>query len=78
MFVSGANGAKVAFLSKTTSFFHKGKPKHDMPMTGKIWVGEIEVDESTGAKQVQIAVPVLDGKTPIGTIVVGLSVTKLE
>jgi hypothetical protein len=77
IFVSGANGGKVAFLSKPTSWCHKGKPKHDMPMAGKVWYGPVETDESTGQLQVQVAVPVLDGSKPIGSIVVGLSVAKL-
>lgn len=76
-FVSGADGAKVAFLSKPSSWTHKGKPKHDKPMTGKTWQGEIEVDASTGARQIQVAVPVLDGGKAIGSIVVGFSVAKL-
>jgi hypothetical protein len=77
-FLSGADGTKVAFLAKPSSWSHKGKPKHDVPMAGKTWQGEIEVDESTGLQQVQVAVPVLDGDTPIGSLVVGLSVTKLR
>jgi hypothetical protein len=77
-FLSGADGNKVAFLAKTTSWCHKGKPKHDEPMTGKTWQGPVEVDESTGLQQVQIAVPVLDGDKPIGSLVVGLSISKLS
>jgi len=77
-FVSAANGMKVAFLSKTTTWNHKGKPKHDVPMSGKTWQGEIEIDKSTGTQQIQIAVPVLDGGKPIGSLVVGLSVSKLR
>lgn len=76
-FVSDALGTKVAFLAKTTSWCHKGKPKHDVPMTGKTWQGAIEVDESTGLQQLQIAVPVFDGDKAIGSLVVGLSVAKL-
>lgn len=76
-FVSGADGAKVAFLSKPSSWTHKGKPKHDKPMAGKNWQGEIEVDASTGARQIQVSVPVLDGGKAIGSIVVGFSVAKL-
>lgn len=76
-FVSSADGLKVAFLGKTTSWSHKGKPKHDDPMAGKNWQGPIEVDESTGLQQVQVAVPVLDGGKPIGSLVIGLSVAKL-
>jgi hypothetical protein len=76
-FVSGADGGKVAFLAKTTSWSHKGKDKHQVPMTGATWIGPMEQDESTGAKQVQVSVPVLDGGKPIGSIVVGLGVARL-
>ena len=76
-FVSDASGCKVAFLAKTTSWNHKGKPKHDVPMTGKTWQGPVETDESTGLRQVQVAVPVLDGDKPIGSLVVGISLSKL-
>lgn len=76
-FLSDANGVKVAFLSKPTNWSHKGKPKHDVPMTGKTWQGPVEVDESTGLQSVQVAVPVLDGDKAIGSLVVGLSISKL-
>lgn len=76
-FLSAANGTKVAFLTKTTNWSHKGKPKHDDPMAGKRWTGPLEVDASSGLNQVQIAVPViLDGK-PAGSLVVGYQLTKL-
>jgi hypothetical protein len=77
-FLSDAAGLKVAFIAKTSNWSHKGKPKHDVPMTGKVWQGPIEVDESSGMQQVQVAVPVLDGGKAIGSLVVGLSVTKLS
>jgi len=77
-FVNAADGTKVAFLSKTSSWSHKGKPKHDDPMAGKTWQGPVEVDESTGQKSVQVAVPVLDGGKSIGSLVVGYSTTKLK
>lgn len=76
-FVSGADGAKVAFLSKPSGWTHAGKPKHDKPMSGKTWQGEVEVDASSGARQIQVSVPVLDGGKAIGSIVVGFSVAKL-
>lgn len=76
-FVSDAKGLKVGFISKTTGWSHAGKPKHDVPMTGKVWQGGVEVDDSTGQQQVQVAVPVLDGGKPIGSLVVGLSLNKL-
>ncbi len=77
-FVSTAAGTKVAFLSKTTSWSHAEKDKHKVPMTGKVWTGPAEVDESTGELQVQVGLPVLDGSKPIGSIVIGLSVAKLN
>jgi hypothetical protein len=77
MFISNAAGTKVAFLAKPSGWSHKGKPKHDVPMTGKTWIGDAEMDESTGQKQVQVAFPVLDAGKPIGSIVVGLAISKL-
>jgi hypothetical protein len=77
-FVSAANGTKVAFIAKTTLWNHTGKPKHDLPMTGKTWQGEVSVDDSTGIEQVQISVPVLDDGKPIGSLVVGLVISKLK
>ena len=76
-FLSGADGGKVAFLGKPTHWSHQGKPKHDQPMNGKAWQGDVEIDESSGLQQVQVAVPVLDGGEPIGSLVVGLSIGKL-
>ena len=76
-FVSDAKGDKVAFLAKTTSWCHKGKPKHDQPMAGKTWQGAVEVDESTGQQQIQISVPVMDGGKAIGSLTVGFAVAKL-
>jgi hypothetical protein len=78
IFVNAADGTKVAFLSKTSSWSHKGKPKHDEPMAGKNWQGSIEMDESTGLKSIQVAVPVLDGGKAIGSMTVGFSITKLK
>jgi hypothetical protein len=77
-FVSDANGCKVGFLGKPTSWSHKGKAKHDDPMANKTWQGDVELDESTGLQQVQIAVPILDGTKPIGSLVVGLAISKLK
>jgi hypothetical protein len=78
MFVSGADGGKVAFLSKTTSWTHKDKPKHEVPMSGNVWIGPVEVDESSGQSELQVALPVLEGGKPIGSIVVGLRTANLQ
>ena len=77
MFVSGANGTKVALLAKTTSWSHKGTARHEFPMTGKTWIGTPAMDESTGKTSIQVSFPVLDAGRPIGSIVIGLDVTRL-
>jgi len=78
LFISGADGGKVGFFSKTSSWTHKGKDKHEQPMKGQEWIGPLEVDKSTGVEQVQVGLPVLDGGKPIGSVVVGLAVAKLK
>jgi hypothetical protein len=78
MFLSAADGTKVAFLSKTSNWSHKGKPKHDEPMNGKSWQGKIEMDDSTGLKSIQVAVPVMDGGKAIGSLVTGFAISKLK
>lgn len=72
-FVSDAAGFKVGFIEKPTRWCHAGVPKHDLPMAGKSWQGRMEFDASTGLRQIQISVPVLDAGKPIGSLVVGLS-----
>jgi hypothetical protein len=76
-FLSGSQGQKAAFVSKPTSYIHAGSPKFDVPMTGKPWQGQPEMDASTKVYSVQIATPVLDGGKPIGVLVVGIAVDKL-
>ena len=74
---SDAKGGKVGFLNKPTSWSHLGKPKHDVPMSGHVWQGKLELDKSSGARQIQIAVPVLKDNQPIGSLVVGISLSDL-
>ena len=77
-FVSGADGFKVGFDAKTEHWTHKGLPKHEVPMTGETWIGTVKLDDSTGQQLIQVALPVLDGGKPIGSLVVGLRVDKLR
>ena len=77
-FVSGATGTKVAFLSKSTFWSHGDKDKHKVPMTGKTYIGPPALDDSTGLQQIQVGLPVLDNGKPIGSIVVGMNVSKLH
>lgn len=78
VFLNAADGTKVALLAKTSGWCHQGKAKHDKPMAGEVWTGDVEIDDSSGLEQVQVAVPVLvDGK-PAGSLVVGLSIASLR
>ena len=46
-------------------------------MAGKVYIGPAQLDDSTGLLEVQVGLPVLDGAKPIGSIVIGLGVSKL-
>jgi len=78
-FLSAAQGEKVAFAEKTTSYIHMGQSKFDVPFTtGKAWQGKPEFDESAQTYQLQISTPVLAGGKSIGVLVVGVSLAQLE
>jgi hypothetical protein len=78
-FLSASQGEKVAFVEKTSSYIHKGQAKFDVPYgSGKPWQGKPEFDESSQTHQVQVSVPVLSGGKPVGALVVGINLTKLE
>jgi len=78
VFVSGVDGSKVGFDAKTEHWTHKGLPKHEVPMSGETWIGSVKLDDSTGQQLIQVGLPVLDGRKPIGSIVFGLRVDKLR
>jgi hypothetical protein len=78
VFVSGSDGGKVGFDAKTEHWNHKGTPKHEVPMSGKVWIGTVKLDDSTGLQMIQVALPVLNQGRPIGSIVVGLRADKLR
>lgn len=78
-FLNAAQGEKAAFSEKTISYLHKGQAKFDVPMsTGKTWQGPPELDEITEAHHVQVSAPVLSGGKPVGVLVVGINLTKVE
>lgn len=77
-FLSDIHGNKVAFLSKPSNWCHAGKPKHDKPLAGHDWQGAVELDESTGLQQLQVAVPVLKDGAAIGVLTVGIGLSKLD
>jgi hypothetical protein len=78
-FLNGAKGEKVAFAEKTTSYIHAGAAKHDVPFTtGKPWQGKPEFDESSQTYAIQVSVPVMAHGRPIGSLVVGVSLSHFK
>lgn len=88
-FLNGQKGEKVAFIDKTSSYFHAGKAKFDVPFQQhKSWQGAPEFDESTETYSLQVAVPVVqqtkvDGQDQpkeevVGVLVVGLNLANLQ
>lgn len=78
-FLNAAQGEKVAFVEKTTSYIHKGSPKFDVPFqSGQNWQGKPELDDSSQMFNLQVSAPVLDAGKPIGVLVVGLNINFLE
>ncbi len=77
-FISAQQGEKVAFASKPSNYTHHGALKFELPMTGQQWQGEPAFDESSQTRTIQIATPVFDQTTPIGVILIGISIDKLQ
>lgn len=77
-FLNAQNGEKVAFAAKPTSYLHAGTSKFDVAIKNKTWQGKPEFDESAKTDEIQISTPVIYGNDPIGVLVVGVSMKKLE
>jgi hypothetical protein len=77
-FLSAARGEKAAFVTKPTSYIHRGDAKFDEPMSGRVWEGKPEFDKSSRSYAIQLGVPVFSGGRPIGVLVVGISMKELR
>jgi len=78
LFLCAAQGEKVAFVEKPTTYIHKGEPKFDVPMSGKPWEGVPEFDKSSYSHAVQFSTPVFDKGKPIGVLVAGVSMRVMK
>ena len=78
LFLCAAQGEKVAFVEKPSTYIHKGEPKFDVPMSGKPWEGVPEFDKSSHAHAIQISTPVFDKGKPIGVLVAGVSMRMMK
>jgi hypothetical protein len=78
-FVCGTRGEQVALTEKTENYLYAGQPRFDFPFrTAMPWQGPPELDTDTDTYDIQIAAPVLSFGKPIGVLVVGVNLTKLE
>jgi hypothetical protein len=77
-FLNAAQGEKVAFVEKPSSYLHAGQEKFTEPMAGRIWQGKPEYDKSSRSYSIQVAAPVLSGGKPVGVLVVGVSMKALK
>jgi hypothetical protein len=79
-FLMDKNGSNVAIGAKTSSYWRGEMPKFVEAYKGgkgATYVAPVSFDESSQTYSTQVSVPVMDGKTAIGVLVLGLDVAKL-
>jgi hypothetical protein len=78
-FLCGARGEQIATTEKTESYVFRGQRVFDVPFTtAGTWQGPPELDADSDVHDAQIAAPVISNGKPIGVLVVGVNLTKLE
>lgn len=81
VFVTDDQGANVAMYPATSDYWQGDEDKWIKAFNsgdGQLWIGDIEVDESTGLAAVQVSVPVLDQGQTIGVLVTGITQDYLQ
>lgn len=80
-FATDNQGANVAIFPTTSDYWQGDEDKWIKSFNdgdGKQWIGDIEVDESTGTAAVQVSVPILDQGETIGVLVLGITQEYLQ
>jgi hypothetical protein len=80
-FATDNQGANVAMFPATSDYWQGDEAKWINSFNngdGKVWVGDIELDESTGEVAVQVSVPILDQDETIGVLVIGVTQDYLQ
>ncbi len=81
MFLTDNQGANVAAYPLTSDYWQGDEDKFTKAFNegkGKIYIGELEFDESTKVNAIQISVPVRYGAAAIGVLVIGVKVDHIE
>ena len=80
-FLTDAQGANVAAFPATSDYWQGDEEKWTASFNGgdgKVFIGPLELDESTQTYAVQISAPVLDRGRTVGVLVVGVTIDYLE
>lgn len=80
-FATDNQGANVAMFPTTSDYWQGDEDKWIKSFNGgegKLYIGEVELDESTNTVAVQVSVPILDQGNTIGVLVIGVTQNYLE
>ncbi len=80
-FLTDAKGANVAVYPPTSDYWQGDEEKWAASFNngnGRVFIGPLELDESTQTYAVQISAPVIDRGRTIGVLVVGVTISYLE
>jgi len=79
IFLTDNQGANVAVYPATSDYWQGDETKWSEPFnSGKVYVGQVEFDESTNTNAVQISVPVIDNGKTIGVLILGIKLSFIE
>ncbi|MGD2171786.1 MAG: PDC sensor domain-containing protein [Gammaproteobacteria bacterium] len=81
VFLTDNKGANVAAYPPTSDYWQGDEEKFTLSFNegnGKVFIGPLELDESTGKTQVQISAPILEENETIGVLILGVSVDYLK
>lgn len=80
-FATDNKGANVAAFPATSDYWQGDEEKWSAAFDsgdGKVFIGPLELDESTNTYAAQISAPILDRGETIGVLVVGVTISYLE
>lgn len=81
IFVMDNQGANVCQTDKTSDYWQGDEAKFEKSYAGgkgRVFVDEVEFDDSSQAYLVQVSVPVMDGGKAIGAISFGIDLDRIE
>jgi len=80
-FLTDNQGANVTAFPATSDYWQGDESKWTESFNngdGKVYIGEVELDESSGSYATQVSVPVKDQGNTIGVLVIGIKLSYIE